>query len=55
MNACMRMLEQMGDIAMEEYGEMVALQSCWIKISLVFQNLKIYQIVIEMLLALKRI
>ena len=55
MNACMQMLEQMGDIAMVEFGEMVALQSCWIKISLVFQNLKIYQIVIEMLLALKRI
>ena len=51
----MQMLEQMGDIAMEEYGEMVALQSFWIKISLVFQNVKIYQIVIETLLALKRI
>ena len=55
MNACMQMLEQMGDIAMEEYGEIVVLQSCWIRISLVLQNLKIYQIAIETLLALKRI
>ena len=51
----MQMLELMGDIAMEEYGEIVVLQSCWIRISLVLQNLKIYQIVIETLLALKRI
>ena len=55
MNACMQMLELMGDIAMEEYGEIVVLQSCWIRISLVLQNLKIYQIVIETLSALKRI
>ena len=32
--------EQMGDVAMEEYGEIVVLQSCWVMISLVFQNLK---------------
>ena len=40
-----QMLEQMGDVAMEEYGEIVVLQSCWMMISLVFQNLKKYQVV----------
>ena len=29
MNAFMQMLEQMGEVAMEEYGEIVVLQSCW--------------------------
>ena len=37
------MLEQMGDVVMKEYGEIVGLQSCWVMISLVFQNLKKYQ------------
>ena len=55
MNTCMQTLEQIGDVAVEEYGEIVVLQSCWIRISLVLQNLKIYQIVIETLLTLKRI
>ena len=30
MNACMQMLKQMEDVAMEEYGEIVVLQSCWV-------------------------
>ena len=47
MNAYMQMLEQMEDTAMEEYGEIVVLQSCWMMISLLFQNLKKYQIVTE--------
>ena len=47
MNACVHMLEQMGDVAMEEYGEIVVLQSCWVMISLVFENLKKYQVVTE--------
>ena len=37
------MLEQMEDTPMEEYGEIVVLQSCWMMISLVLQNLKKYQ------------
>ena len=40
MNTCIQMLEQMEYVAMEEYGEIVVLQSCWMMISLVFQNLK---------------
>ena len=47
MNACMQMLEQMGDVAMEEYREKVVLQNCWMMISLLFQNLKKYQVVTE--------
>ena len=47
MNACMQMLEQMGDVAMEECREIVVLQSCWMLISLVFQTLKKYQVVTE--------
>ena len=47
MNACMQMLEHIGDVATEEYGETVVLQSCWMMISLVFQNLKKYQVVTE--------
>ena len=47
MNACMQMLEHIGDVAMEEYGEIVVLRSCWMIISLVFQNLKKYQVVTE--------
>ena len=47
MNACMQMLEHMGDVAMEEYREKVVLQSCWMMISLLFQNLKKYQVVTE--------
>ena len=43
----MQMLKQMEDVAMEEYGEIVVLQSCWVMISLVFQNLKKYRVVIE--------
>ena len=47
MNACMQMLEQMEDVAMKEYGEIVVLESCWVMIRLVFQKLKIYQVVTE--------
>ena len=47
MNACMQMLEQMGNVEMEGYGEIVVLQSCWMMPRLVFQNLKKYQVVTE--------
>ena len=40
MNTCIQMMEQMGYVAMEEYEEIVVLQSCCMMISLVFQNLK---------------
>ena len=40
MNACMLMSEQMGNVAMKGYGEIVVLQSCWMMIRLVFQNSK---------------
>ena len=47
------MLEQMGAAVIEEYEEIVVLQSCWVMISLVFQNLKKYQIVSSNLCAVR--
>ena len=38
---------EIGDVAMENMEEIVVLQICWMMISLVFQNLKKYQVVTE--------